>query len=194
MKRSYKRRKFILHTMQIKLILALFGIVAAVAIVLVAECFIILKNNASILRISPELVNELLNQSVWPVVIIGIILLLACLWALILATHKIYGPLYRLRMYIKKLCDGEPTDELRFRRGDAIHGLKEIYSDLRKSIEKTLHYDYQEMVKIFSELQQILDKVHTKEIKETELADSLQNICDRLAHALDKTSEAIHKE
>ena len=113
---------------------------------------------------------------------------------LILTTHKIYGPLYRLRVYIKKLSEGEPADELRFRKGDAIHGLKEIYMDLRKSLEKTLHYDYEEMVRVFSELQLILDKVYTKQIKEKELSDSLQEICDRLAKALDKTSEAIEKE
>jgi hypothetical protein len=178
----------------VKLIIALLGIIAAVAIVLVAESFMILKNNASEMNIEPQLIDSLITKSVWPVIITGIILLIVSLWALILTTHKIYGPLYRLRVYIKKLSEGEPADELRFRKGDAIHGLKEIYMDLRKSLEKTLHYDYEEMVKVFSELQQILDKVYTKQIKDKELSDSLQIICDRLAKALDKTSEAIEKE
>lgn len=194
MQRKYRRRKVILHNLQVKLIFALFGIIAAVATVLVAESFIILKNNASEHNIAPELIGPIINQSLWPVIVTGVILLVVSLWALILTTHKIYGPLYRLRVYIKKLCEGEPTDELHFRKGDAIHGLKEIYMDLRKSLEKTLHYDYEEMVKVFSELQQILDKVDTKQIKEKELSDSLQGICDRLAQALDKTSEAIEKE
>ena len=194
MQYAYRRKKVILHGIQVKLIIALLGIVAAVAIVLVGESFIILRNNASAQDVPPELIDSLTKQSLWPVVITGIVLLIASLWALILATHKIYGPLYRLRVYIKKLCDGEPTDELRFRRGDAMHGLKEIYNDLRKSLEKTLHYDYGEMVEVFSELQQILDKVYANELKEKELSDSLQHICDRLAKALDKTSEAIEKE
>ncbi len=194
MQKKFRRKKVILHGIQVKLIIALLGIVAAVAIVLVAESFILVRNNAFEQNIPPELVDSLLNQSLWPVIITGAILLIASLWVLILATHKIYGPLYRLRVYIKKLCEGEPTDELRFRKGDAMHGLKEIYNDLRKSLEKTLHYDYEEMVKIFSELQHILDKVYTKEVKEKELSDALQQICDRLAKALDKTSEAIEKE
>lgn len=177
-----------------KLIIALLGIIAAVAIVLVSESFVILTNNASEMNIPPHVIDSLIKQSVWPVIITGIVLLVVSLWALILTTHKIYGPLYRLRIYIKKLSEGEPTDELRFRRGDAIHGLKEIYMDLRKSLEKTLHYDYEEMVRVFSELQQILDRVYAKQIKEKELSDSLQDICNRLAKALDKTSEAIEKE
>jgi hypothetical protein len=194
MQQRYRRTKVILHGIQVKLIIALLGIVAAVAIVLVAESFIILRNNACEHNVAPELVELLITQSVWPVITTGIVLLLVSLWALILATHKIYGPLYRLRIYIKKLCEGEPTDELRFRRGDAMHGLKEIYNDLRKSLEKTLHYDYEKMVSVFSELQHILDKVHAKQIKEQELSDALQQTCDRLAQALDKTSEAIEKE
>ena len=194
MKRRYRRRKFILHTMQIKLILALFGVIAAVSTVLVAETLVLVRNNATALHISPELVTALLNEVIWPVIITMTILFLASLWALILATHKIYGPLYRLRVYFKKLCDGEPTDELRFRRGDATHGLQEIYNDLRQSLEKTLHYDYKEMVKIFADLQHVLDRVHAKEIEDKELSDSLQGMCDRLAKALDKTSEAIHEE
>lgn len=194
MQKRYRRKKVILHGIQVKLIIALLGIVAAVAIVLVAESFIIIKNNASEMNIPSHLINSLLKQSLWPVIVTGVILLAVSLWALVLATHKIYGPLYRLRVYIKKLCEGEPTDELRFRKGDAMHGLKEIYNDLRKSLEKTLHYDYEEMVKVFSELQHILDRVYTKEVKEKELSDSLQQICDRLAKALDKTSEAIEKE
>lgn len=194
MQKRYRRRKVILHNLQVKLIVALLGITAAVAIVLVAESFMILKNNASEMNISPHAIDSLIKQSVWPVIITGIVLLVVSLWALILTTHKIYGPLYRLRVYIKKLSEGEPTGELRFRKGDAIHGLKEIYMDLRKSLDKTLHYDYEEMVRVFSELQQILDKVYTKQIKEKELSDLLQDICNRLAKALDKTSEAIEKE
>ncbi len=194
MQKRYRRRKVILHSLQVKLIIALLGIIAAVAIVLVSESFVILTNNASEMNIPPHVIDSLIKQSVWPVIITGIVLLVVSLWALILTTHKIYGPLYRLRIYIKKLSEGEPTDELRFRRGDAIHGLKEIYMDLRKSLEKTLHYDYEEMVRVFSELQQILDRVYAKQIKEKELSDSLQDICNRLAKALDKTSEAIEKE
>ena len=194
MQKAYRRKKVILHGIQVKLIIALLGIVAAVAIVLVAESFIIVRNNAFEMSIPPHLINSLLKQSLWPVIVTGVILLIVSLWALILATHKIYGPLYRLRVYIKKLCEGEPTDELRFRKGDAMHGLKEIYNDLRKSLEKTLHYDYEKMVSVFSELQHILDKVHAKQIKDQELSDALQQVCDRLAQALDKTSEAIEKE
>ncbi len=194
MARRYRRRKIILHNLQIKLIIALSGIIIGVSIILVTSLFLIFKNNISTFSIPEEYVQGILTNSIWPVVIIAIVLFIVAIWAIIMITHKIYGPLYRLRMYIKKLTEGEVAEELRFRRGDAVHGLQEIYNELRRSLEKTLHYDYKEMVRIFSELQQILDKLYQKKIKHKELYDVLQNTCDRLAKALDVTSEAIESE
>lgn len=194
MEQKYRRRKIILHNLQIKLIFALLGIIIGVSIILVTSLYLFLKGNISAFSIPEEYAQQVLTNSLWPVVIIAIVLFIASIWAIIIITHRIYGPLYRLSAYIKKLSEGEVTEELRFRRGDAIHGLKEIYNDLRKSLEKTLHYNYQEMVKIFSGLQQILDQLYQKKIKQDELYDVLQNSCNRLAKALDVTSEAIESE
>ena len=194
MARKYRRRIIILHNLQVKLIFALLGMIVGVSAILVISLYMFFKGNISAFSIPEEYVQQVLANSIWPVVIIAIILFIVSIWATIMITHKIYGPLYRLSAYIKKLSEGEVTEELRFRRGDAIHGLKEIYNDLRKSLEKTLHYNYQEMVKIFSGLQQILDKLYQKKIKQDELYDVLQNSCDRLAKALDITSEAIESE
>jgi hypothetical protein len=50
------------------------------------------------------------------------------------------------------------------------------------------------MVKIFSELQDILDKVYNKKIQDRQLYNSLQDACDKLAKALDITSETIETD
>ncbi len=191
---KYRRRKIILHHLQVKLIIALLGIIAGISAILVSSLFLFFKGNMSTLSIAAEQTQQILSDSIWPVVIMAIILFVVSVWAIIMITHKIYGPLYRLSSYIKKLSDGEVTEEIKFRRGDAIDGLKEIYNDLRKSLEKTLRYDYTEMVTVFSELQQILDKMYHKKIRDSELFDLLQDICDRLAKALDVTSEVIESE
>jgi hypothetical protein len=61
-------------------------------------------------------------------------------------------------------------------------------------MERTLHYNYDEMVAIFSILQDILDKLYNKKIQSKQLNDALQDVCNRLAKALDVTSDTIKKE
>lgn len=189
-----RRKKIIIHGLQAQLIVAILGLVFGISLILLVSLYLILKNNLANLPIAEELIQEAMRASIWPVVIIGIVLLLGSGWSIILITLKIYGPLYRLRKYIKKISDGEITEELEFRRGDAINGLQEIYNDLRQSMKKTLHYDYGAMVKIFSELQDILDKMYEKKTYNHELYNSLQEVCSKLAKALDITSEAIESE
>jgi len=188
-----RRKKVIIHNLQIQLIISIAGLIIGTSLILVTSLFLIFRNNMAAIGISKEFISEILYDSVLPVAVIALVVFVVSIWAIVLITHKIYGPLYRLRTYIKKLCEGETTDELQFRRGDAINGLKEIYNDLRKSMEKTLHYDYNTMVEIFSEIEEILDKIYYKRIKDREIYDQLQDTCGRLAKALDITSEAIEK-
>lgn len=189
-----RRKKLILHNLQIRLIIALMGSIISVSTILVISLFLILKNNISSLPVSEELIRRVLSDSILPVIAIAIILFIISMWAIVLITHKIYGPLHRLCVYIKKMGEGEMVYDLKFRKGDAVEDLKEIYNDLRQSFEKTLHYDYAEMVKIFSELQDILDKVYNKKIQDRQLYNALQSACDKLAKALDITSETIETD
>lgn len=189
-----RRRKIIIHSLQAQLIVAILGLVFGISLILLVSLYLILKNNLANLPIAEELIQEAMRASIWPVVIIGIVLFIGSGWSIILITLKIYGPLYRLRKYIKKISTGEITPELEFRKGDAINGLQEIYNDLRQSMTRTLHYDYGAMVKIFSELQDILDKMYEKKTYNHQLYDSLQEVCSKLAKALDITSEAIESE
>jgi|GEM_PF-889712 len=189
-----RRKKLILHNLQMRLIIALMGLVISISAILVISLFLIFKNNVSTLSVSEELIKQVLSDSIWPVTAIALILFIISMWAIVLITHKIYGPLYRLCAYIKKMSNGETTDDLQFRKGDAVDDLKEIYNDLRQSFEKTLHYNYEEMVKIFSELQDILDKVYNKKIQDRQLYNALQSACDKLAKALDITSETIETD
>lgn len=189
-----RRKKIIIHSLQIQLIIAIFGLIVSISVILVTSLFLIFKNNIFEASITEEIAKQIVSNSILPVVIIGIVLFIMSLWTIIMITHKIYGPLHRLRTYIKKLSDGEIPDALEFRKGDAIDGLREIYNDLRLSLEKILHYDYGAMVKIFSELQDILDKMYKKKTYDHQLYDSLQKVCSKLAKALDITSEVIESE
>ncbi len=193
MENRIRRKQFVLHGLQRTLIITIMGIIIAISASLVVLSFL-LFHYYSTGFIAPENQMFPLTASIWPIVITAVVLYGVCVWVLIIITHRIYGPLYRLTTYIKKLVNGDMTDEIVFRKDDAITGLKEIYNDLRTSLEKTLHYNYTEMVHIFSELENILDNIYHKKIKDRELYDSLQECCSKLARALDITSEAIEKK
>lgn len=193
-KKVNRRRKFIIHNLQVTLIVTLVGLIVGVSLVLVITLFLSFKNSIVELAISPETIDQLLSDSLRTIVIIAVILYFASLWALIMITHKIYGPLYRFTLYIKKLSEGHKTTDLVFRRGDAIVGLREIYNELRRSLERALYYDYREMVKVFSQLEDILDKLYGKKIEHEELYDSLEDLCQRIAKALDVTSGVIETQ
>jgi methyl-accepting chemotaxis protein len=170
------------------------GLIIGVSGVLVISLYLSFKNSIAGLPISQEIANQLLADSMHTIVIVAVIMYFASLWALIMITHKIYGPLYRFTQYIKKLSEGQKTNDLVFRRGDAIVGLKEIYNELRRSLERALFYDYKEMVKVFSQLEDILDKLYDKQIEHQELYSSLEGLCKRIAKALDVTSGVIQAE
>lgn len=185
------RRKLIISKLQWNMILSLIGLIIGVSFILATALFFIFKSKISILSVSEEVINQFFSDSMLALAITAVILFAISFWAVVLISHKIYGPLYRFGLYLKKLRNGEITEEIQFRKYDAVNGLKEIYNDLRGAFEKTLKYDYKEMISIFTELQNILDKVHGKQLKDEELSQSLQTVCDRIANALDVTSEVI---
>jgi len=184
-----RRKTLIVSNLQFRLIIICMVLIIGISAILIVSLFMLLKNNIANLSIP----GNLLYSPLYIVIIIAIVLYLVSLWILIHVSHRIYGPLYRLGQYIKDLVQGKKTEELKFRKGDAIDGLKEIYNNLCKVLEKTLHYDYNELVKIFSELEDILDKMYNKKIEERELYTELQSICGRIAKALDITAETIKK-
>jgi len=189
-----RRKKIFIHGLQIQLIVTILGLVFGISLILLISLFVIIKSNLTELSIPEELIAEAMNNSIWPVAVIGIVLFIGSAWSIVIITLKIYGPLYRLRNYIGEMSKGEITDELEFRKGDAIEGLQEIYNDLRYSLGKTLTYDYDAMVKVFSELQDILDNMYKKKNYDQPLYESLQSVCGKLAKALDITSDIIASE
>jgi signal transduction histidine kinase len=189
-----RRRKIIIHGLQIQLILTILGLVFGISLILLISLFVIVKSNLADLSVPEELIQKAMQNSMWPVAVIAIVLFIGSGWSIVMITLKIYGPLYRLRNYIGEMSKGKFTDELEFRKGDAIEGLQEIYNDLRYSLGKTLNYDYGAMVKIFSELQEILDNMYKTKNYDQQLYESLQNVCAKLAKALDITSDAIASE
>lgn len=84
--------------------------------------------------------QELLIASIRPLMIIlpvvFVILAITCLFI----SHRIAGPLHRLKMYMEKVENGDDSVRLKFRKNDAIHDVAESFNrmvdGIRKNFEK----------------------------------------------------------
>ncbi len=183
-----RRKNLIVNRLQYRIVFHAFGLVLGVSIILILSLIFIFK---------PEQVFAPGRNYTLPIIIfaiITIVLYYISYVTLLKLSNKIYGPLYRLSNYLKKLSEGLETGEIKFRKGDIVNGIQEIYNELCHSLTKTLHYDYNELVNTFSQLEDILDRLHNKSISEDELSNSLERICERLADALDLTTGVIHQK
>ncbi len=165
-----------------------FGLVLGVSVILIIA-FIFIFGSGQIFTPGKSYVVHFTVFGVLAVVLYYISYL-----TLLRLSNKIYGPIYRLAGYLKKLSEGIETGEIRFRKDDVVDGIQGIYNDLCRSLTRTLHYDYNELVNTFSQLEDILDKIHNKTISEKELYKSLEKICSNLARVLDLTTEVIHQK
>ena len=189
-----RRKRLVIDKLQIQLIITIVGLVIGVSAILAALVFHLVDVNMTNMGFSENIKNDLFSLTLIPIMITALIIYIIMIWFTVLITNKIYGPLNRLSHYIKRLSQGEKTDEIQFRKGDAINGLREMYNSLRSNIEKTLTYNYQEMSNIFSDLENILDEISVRKLTNQQISEQLQKITSRLAKALDITSEAIEKE
>jgi nitrogen fixation/metabolism regulation signal transduction histidine kinase len=86
----------------------------------------------------------------------------------ILYTHRIAGPLHRIKLYAKMIGEGRLDTEIKFRHKDAIHSFGESFNDMTKS--------YSDRVTVLtSEIQQFKDAIAeikslTEDGKDTEFA------------------------
>jgi len=82
--------------------------------------------------------QELLIASIKPLVIIlpvvFIVLAITCLFI----SHRIAGPLHRLKMYMEKVENGDHSVRLKFRKSDAIHDVADSFNRMLDGITKNI--------------------------------------------------------
>ncbi len=183
-----RRRNLIVNSLQYRMVLHAFGFLVVVSIILVVLFYFIFGCGEGLIHGKFNFVNIVLF------VIIALVLYYIAYFSILRLSNRIYGPLHRLSTYLQKLSEGIDTGEIKFRRDDVMNGIQEIYNDLCRSLTRTLHYDYEELANTFKQLEDVLDKIHARKIGDDELYQSLENICGRLAKALDITTEVIHQK
>jgi HAMP domain-containing protein len=135
-----QRRQYLIHKrFQFRMMGALLLLVLAATVVttLVNHFFFL----SSIVNFTGEYGRtpngqELLIASVKPLLIIlpivFIILAVTCLFI----SHRIAGPLHRLKMYMEKVENGDHSVRLKFRKSDAIHDVAESFNRMVDGIRK----------------------------------------------------------
>ncbi len=77
---------------------------------------------------------ELLVASVKPLVIIVPVVFVVLAIIVVFISHRIAGPLYRLKQYMEKIENGDYSVTLKFRRNDAIHDVADSFNRMVEGI------------------------------------------------------------
>ncbi|MDH4210086.1 MAG: hypothetical protein OEV79_01375 [candidate division WOR-3 bacterium] len=80
--------------------------------------------------------SELIVASTRPLLIILPVAFLFLAVVCIFVSHRIAGPLYRLKMFMEKVQNGDYTVTLRFRKGDAIHDVADSFNQMVEGIRE----------------------------------------------------------
>jgi nitrate/nitrite-specific signal transduction histidine kinase len=80
--------------------------------------------------------REIFNASIAPLIIIIPVVLIVSGIIVIFISHRIAGPLYRLKMYMEKLGKGDFSIELKFRQFDEIHDVADCFNKMVENLRR----------------------------------------------------------
>lgn len=85
-----------------------------------------------------EIIREILDETHQKLIWLGAILIFLIGWASIFLTHKIAGPLYRLRRSCQNIGSGNLTTRLEFRKFDEAHDVARDFNQMAASLDATI--------------------------------------------------------
>ncbi len=85
-----------------------------------------------------EIIREILDKTNQKLIRLSAILILLIGWASIFLTHKIAGPLYRLRRSCQDIGSGNLTTRLEFRKRDEAHDVARDFNQMAASLDATV--------------------------------------------------------
>ena len=85
----------------------------------------------------------------------------------IIYTHRIAGPLHRIKLYAKYISEGRLDTSIKFRRKDAIHKFAESLNEMINSYSNritAIDSDIQQLKEAITELKSLTEKGENKEV------------------------------
>lgn len=177
--RPYKRRKFFIDKQfqtkyMLLTILMLLAYSLAFVVLIFTPYILPLHFNLPITeRAEAARILLALHDSVWPALLV-VILLLGTLSIFI--THKIVGPIYRLKTALKRITDGDLETRVTLRKGDDLQDLADCVNHLTEELRAfvaALKHDHDALSGYIAEMER---QIELKSISEETGLDIIRKV------------------
>lgn len=123
-----------------------------------------------------ENINKIQKELIFYLIIIQLVMTVLVLVIFIFLTHKIAGPLYKLKNHLFKIRTGSPITPLTFREGDYFHDVAEEVSLFLETVKSNQETDFENIDDIATYLKNlssvvpddkrpVLDEIHRRLIQ-----------------------------
>lgn len=181
---SIFRRKYVINkSLQMRITLAM---VIEVALITASLSLILVHINQYYLGlityfVGPAEAEQIalsdINKGIW-YFLIGGVTLSSVVFAMIgiFISHKVAGPLYRLKRYMQYIRNGEYSNEIRFRTGDQLHDMADTFNEMAMSLEMRKEIDILYLERMEATLKKLLSTPPAATAKTAEQLTRLQQI------------------
>ena len=139
---KFRRRRYITNkTFQFRMLGRLLVLVfLATVISIVATHFFILSSIISVAQETGRAPTgtELIAATIRPLFIVVPIVLVIVAIIVIFISHRVAGPLIRLKQFMGKVGEGDLSVELKFRKYDEIHDVADSFNKMVEGLRKLL--------------------------------------------------------
>jgi methyl-accepting chemotaxis protein len=138
---AHKRRRVIVDNLQYRLLIAGIMYFSMVVLIFASAVFVpvimqVDRSGASVYEMQDSARQFLvLHERVWPPLICAFVLLIM---HSILTSHRIAGPLYRIRAVLKLVGEGDISQRIKLRRNDYMNKEADIANEMMDSLSEKI--------------------------------------------------------
>ncbi len=193
MEKKYKRHIYIINkSFQFKYLFIIIGVMLVTVVSVSFTTFYIIWSNVIkeyffIPEASKKLVNIFIKTS--ELLIIPIIILLVIFSLIgIFYSHKIAGPLFRVKRICDELAKGNLNQHVKFRKGDEFHDIAESLNKVINGLKSLVKENRQIIDRIFLITQKLKNDLNTQKDLKSDVKDAIIEL-DKIVNDLKKSSE-----
>ena len=186
--RFFRRRQFIVNRdIQIRLLCNSFLYVLLFVAVIGVVFFVPLVSDLMDAESPSARTSQVSNQMrhlytyFWPAVILAMIFIFL---HSVRASHKVAGPLYRFRVVLEALREGEISSPISIRKGDYLHQEADLINEVLQSLRQNLEGLQEAQVQLNQALTEYSEKLENLSTEEEERVRDLTERADQLTDRL----------
>jgi len=138
-----RRNYFIEKSFQAKFILKFCMLVAAGGLLTIGTLYFLSLRSTTVVIVNSEVVVKKTSDFLLPILIqtVAVVMLLVSFATIIMTlfiSHRIAGPLYRLKKAMQDLGEGNFSTEIKLRRFDQLKDIAEAFNNLARKLRERL--------------------------------------------------------